>query len=188
MVFKLIEFRNSERPLWRLWWNGEGQSYADGDCPERKIGNAETPRWYDSRFSTPPPPPLSLFLAVDRPPWYKFISLPSLPLPLKSKMAVIIFVTEHSLAKIRPALQAKNGEEMIAANIEDSDKVKAEIRGAVLAIEEKLKWDPVAAPPSTSQPLLIPLPKSEKAKAPLPNLEVKKFSGRIHEWQEFWDW
>ena len=54
-------------------------------------------------------------------------------------MAVIIFVTEHSLAKIRPALQAKNGEEMIAANIEDSDKVKAEIRGAVLAIEEKLK-------------------------------------------------
>ena len=92
MAFKLIEFRNSERPLWRLWWNGEGQSYADGDCPERKIGNAETPRWYDSRFSTPPPPPLSLFLAVDRPPWYKFISLPSLPLPLKSKMAVIIFV------------------------------------------------------------------------------------------------
>ena len=48
-------------------------------------------------------------------------------------------ITEHSLAKIRPALQAKNGEEMIAAKIEDSDKVKAEIRGAVLAIEEKLK-------------------------------------------------
>ena len=48
-------------------------------------------------------------------------------------MAVIIFVTEHSLAKIRPALQAKNGEEMIAA------KIEAEIRGAVLAIEEKLK-------------------------------------------------
>ena len=97
-------------------------------------------------------------------------------------------ITEHSLAKIRPALQAKNGEEMIAAKIEDSDKVKAEIRGAVLAIEEKLKWDPVATPPPTSQPLLIPLPKSEKAKAPLPKLEVKKFSGRIHEWQEFWDW
>ena len=29
---------------------------------------------------------------LKRPPWYKFISLPSLPLPLKSKMAVIIFV------------------------------------------------------------------------------------------------
>ena len=37
------------------------------------------------------PTPLLIF---DRhpPPWYKFISLPSLPLPLKSKMVPIIFV------------------------------------------------------------------------------------------------
>lgn len=30
-------------------------------------------------------------------------------------------------------------------------------------------------------------PKNKKAKAKLPKLEVKKFGGRIHEWQEFWD-
>ena len=43
-------------------------------------------------FLLPHPRPSPCFLAVDRPPWYKFISLPSLSLPLKSKMAVIIFV------------------------------------------------------------------------------------------------
>ena len=66
---------------------------------------------------TPPPPPLSLFLTVDHPPWCKFFFSHSLPLPLKSKMAAIVFVeikkislqenTEHSLANITPALQAK---------------------------------------------------------------------------------
>ena len=39
---------------------------------------------------SPTPTPLLIF---DRrpPPWYKFIPLPSLPLPLKSKIAAIIF-------------------------------------------------------------------------------------------------
>ena len=41
---------------------------------------------------TPPSPPLSLFWTVDHPPWYKFLSLPNLPLPLKSKTAAIILV------------------------------------------------------------------------------------------------
>ena len=41
---------------------------------------------------TPHPHPSPCFLTVDHPPWYKFISHPDLPLLLKSKMAVIIFV------------------------------------------------------------------------------------------------
>ena len=36
---------------------------------------------------TPPSPAFSLFLTA----WYKFLSLPSLLLPLKSKIAAIIF-------------------------------------------------------------------------------------------------
>ena len=64
----------------------------------------------------PPPPPLSLFLTVDHPLVQIFFSH-SLPLPLKSKMAAIVFIekkkiklqenTDHSLANITPALQAK---------------------------------------------------------------------------------
>ena len=45
--------------------------------------------------SSPPPHPISTPLLIfdcQPPSWYKFLSLPSLPLPLKSKMAAIIFV------------------------------------------------------------------------------------------------
>ena len=44
----------------------------------------------DFHSPTSPAPP-SLFLTVDRrpPPWYKFLFLPTVPLPLKTKMAAI---------------------------------------------------------------------------------------------------
>ena len=45
----------------------------------------------------PPPPPLSLFLTVDHPLGAKFFFSHSLPLPLKSKMAAIVFVEKKKL-------------------------------------------------------------------------------------------
>ena len=82
----------------------------------------------------------------------------------------------------------ENGEEMIAPEIKDSEKIKAEIRGVILSIEEKLKGDlPITPPACQAVPTQSMPPKNEKAKARLPKLEVKKFGGRIHEWQEFWD-
>ena len=36
-------------------------------------------------------------------------------------------------------------------------------------------------------PTPSPPPKNKKAKAQLPKLGVKRFGGRIHEWQECWD-
>ena len=48
-------------------------------------------------LQTPPPPP-----------WYKFISHPCLPLPLKAKMVALIFCQENTellLTKITPAPQ-----------------------------------------------------------------------------------
>ena len=39
-----------------------------------------------------PSPTLLLVLDCRPPPWYKFVSFPSLPLPIKSKMAAIILV------------------------------------------------------------------------------------------------
>ena len=69
-----------------------------------------------SNLQSPTPTPLLIFDC--RPlPWCKFFFSHSLPLPLKSKMAAIVFIekkkiklqenTDHSLANITPALQAK---------------------------------------------------------------------------------
>ncbi len=81
----------------------------------------------------------------------------------------------------------EDGEATIAAEIDESEKIKADIRGVVLAIEEKLRENLANTAPPTSQTVPSPPPKTEKAKARLPKLEVKKFTGRFHEWQEFWD-
>ena len=104
----------------------------------------ETPKRLDDMildFLLPHPAPLLVF-GRRSPPLVQIHFSPQSSAAIKIKDCgynIRYEITEHSLAKIRPALQAKNGEEMIAAKIEDSDKVKAEIRGAVLAIEEKLK-------------------------------------------------
>ena len=80
-----------------------------------------------------------------------------------------------------------DGEEKIAAEIEDSENIKAEIFGVVVEIDEELRDNSAIVTP-TGQPLASSPAKSEKAaKVPLPKLEVRKFYGMIYEWQEFWD-
>lgn len=60
----------------------------------------------------------------------------------------------------------EDGEEMIASEIEDSEKIKAEIRGVVLTIEEKLKGNPpITQTASQAMPVASLSPKNEKAKA-----------------------
>ena len=72
-----------------------------------EVGGGGSARRCD--FHCPTPTPLLIF-DCQLPPWYKFISLTSLPLPLKSKMAAIILVKKilSTLVKINPALQAAN--------------------------------------------------------------------------------
>ena len=58
------------------------------------------------KIYSPTPTPIPL-LILDRrsPPWYKFLSLLSLPLPWDKKIAVICIInTEHALANITPTL------------------------------------------------------------------------------------
>ena len=79
----------------------------------------------------------------------------------------------------------ENGEEIIASEIEESENIKADIRGVVLTIEERLKETiPNSPSPAIQQ---MPSPHHKNVKAKLPKLEVKKFGGKIQEWQEFWD-
>ncbi|KAL9977244.1 hypothetical protein ACROYT_G014626 [Oculina patagonica] len=66
----------------------------------------------------------------------------------------------------------KDGEATIAAEIDELEEIKADIRVVVLAIEEKLRENLANTAPPTSQTVPSPPLKTEKAKARPPKLEL----------------
>ena len=83
----------------------------------------------------------------------------------------------------------------MGAEIEASDSVQTDLNGIVYRMEDALKQ--LSPPPSQQQmqsqgiyaspPQFPASSQPPKKTARLPKLEVKKFSGKIQEWQEFWD-
>ena len=86
---------------------------------------------------------------------------------------------------------AEGVEERIEKEIENSDGVRAELNDIVMRMEETMsKFDPPSAlspPAQAHSDMASGIPQQSKAKARLPKLEVRKFHGKIQEWQEFWD-
>ena len=87
-------------------------------------------------------------------------------------------------------------EKRIEKEIENSDSVRAELNEIVMRMEEmmsKFESQPSIVQPSTAPPAQVHsnmasgIPQQSKAKARLPKLEVRKFNGKVQEWQEFWD-
>lgn len=90
---------------------------------------------------------------------------------------------------------AEGVESRLEKEIESSDCTQAEYSEVVMRMEEAMsQYDP-PPPPISNQQSAPPMQDSStpaltqqsKVKAKLPKLEVKKFSGRIQDWQEFWD-
>ena len=78
-------------------------------------------------------------------------------------------------------------EEEIVKEIGESDDLRAELSELAVKLEEGLlisegPQTPIATPAASQM-----LGAAPKAKVRLPKLEVKKFSGKLQEWQEFWD-
>ncbi|KAL9972370.1 hypothetical protein ACROYT_G018655 [Oculina patagonica] len=97
-------------------------------------------------------------------------SLMQTKIALKEKMKTLRRLDDTILDLVSAE---EDGEATIAAEIDKSEKIKAVIRGVVLAIEEKLRENLANAAPPTSQTVPSPPPKTEKAKARLPKLELK---------------
>jgi hypothetical protein len=84
----------------------------------------------------------------------------------------------------------KDLEEEIDGEIEESENIKAEVQTLILRINSKLCLNIEGSLPSMSS-----APRSSSSATAtantkqvwLPRLEVPKFSGKVHEWQEFWD-
>jgi len=87
-------------------------------------------------------------------------------------------------------------EKRIKKEIKNGDSVRAELNNVVMRMEEVMsKFDrplPIVQPNTTlatqvHSNMASGIPQQSKAKVRLPKLEVRKFNGRVQEWQEFWD-
>ena len=80
----------------------------------------------------------------------------------------------------------------IEKEIEDSDHIREEVNEIVWRLEEILSSSSIPQPKPRNVPTQRESPTSGSSqqylvKVKLPKLEVKKFSGRLQDWQEFWD-
>ena len=84
----------------------------------------------------------------------------------------------------------------IEKEIGNSDSVRAELNDIVMRMEEvmsKIESPLPIVQPNTVLPaevysnVVSGIPQQSKTKARLPKLKVTKFSGKVQEWQEFWD-
>ena len=80
-------------------------------------------------------------------------------------------------------------DEALLEDIESSAKVRADMQEAIILIDEVLATGDgtLSTEASSSNTSSAMATSKSSSKAKLPKLEVTKFSGKIHEWQEFWD-
>lgn len=115
---------------------------------------------------------------------------------LKEQLEKILPLDEQILTEL--GADEKVTEEEVAEEIERSGRLKGDATQALAAIEERLTEQ--AAPSgsllvpqheqmslNSSQSSNPPGNQQKAVRAKLPKLEVKKFSGKLGEWQEFWD-
>ena len=80
-------------------------------------------------------------------------------------------------------------DEELENEIEESCNIRAEIRANITIMNALLVSTPQPAESLAAEQLTETAPpqRSVRVKLPIRKLEVKKLSGKIHEWQEFWD-
>ena len=77
----------------------------------------------------------------------------------------------------------KATEKDVADEVEQSGRLKADLTFRLASIEEKL----AGGQPQLSFPQQHEAVPKKTVRTKLPKLEVPKFNGKLHEWQELWD-
>ena len=99
---------------------------------------------------------------------------------------------DNQIIDLIGGLESEDLDAQIENEIEESDRFRRELNQIVLRLEEVL---------NSSVPLILattpgapspngngqPTNPAHNVKAKLPKLEVKRFNGRLQDWQEFWD-
>jgi hypothetical protein len=83
-------------------------------------------------------------------------------------------------------MQSENEGE-IEDEIEESENFKSEVQKLILKINNKLNKNFRKEVSLASTSVASSSAVSQTANIRLPRLEVPKLSGKVHEWQEFWD-
>ena len=103
-------------------------------------------------------------------------------------------ILDDQIIELIASETTKGVEKRIKKEIKNSDTVRAELNEMVMRMEEVMsKFE---SPPPIVQRSTLPtthvhsnlvsgIPQQSKAKTRLPKLEVRKFNGKIQEWQEF---
>ena len=92
-------------------------------------------------------------------------------------------------------LMNKDGEEAIDKEVEDIGEYKEKISSIIYSIENALRELTIDLPSGQEQSSeannslvsIIPSQAEKRVNVRLPKLELKTFSGKIHEFQEIWD-
>ena len=99
---------------------------------------------------------------------------------------------DNQIIDLIGGLESEDLDAQIENEIEESDRFRRELNQIVLRLEEVLNPSvhPIlATTPGASSPNGNgqPTNSAHNVKAKLPKLEVKRFNGRLQDWQEFWD-
>ena len=121
---------------------------------------------------------------------------------LEEQLEKILSLDKHILADL--VANEDSTEDEVTEEITRAASLKAEVTQRLVAIDEKLTAVPnmsqpeantsqvVSSPPASNQNGVQNQPSTattdqKTARVKLPKLEVRKFSGRLEHWQEFWD-
>ena len=118
---------------------------------------------------------------------------------LKEQLDKILPLDEEIYAEL--IADEKSTEEDITAEIDRAARLKADVLQRLAAIDEKLavlqpglsENQHMSGPPSSPYQNVVEngatssSANSKTVRVKLPKLEVRKFSGKLEEWQEFWD-
>ena len=98
---------------------------------------------------------------------------------------------DNQILDLIGGLDSEDLDVLIEREIEESDRFRRELNQVVLRLEELLNPSMHSSPAitgvSSQNENPQPTNPAHNMKAKLPKLEVKKFNGRLQDWQEFWD-
>lgn len=94
---------------------------------------------------------------------------------------------DEDIIELMSSSEAEDAEEELAKEIEEADNLRAELRKLILDIDDALRQTTAPTPQMTPFSPFVRNEPQKTIRAKLPKLEVKKFGGKVQEWQEFWD-